>query len=107
MPSTHGFEVVAEVSVAVLNQILRAAWKSGAHPDAPGVIPQAFDVPTPLSFGPYQVADGTVQIPQDELSLTMAPDVNGIDVLLGILIQVEIQNPPIPSASMFDMTADI
>lgn len=107
MPDTHGFEVVAEVTVGVLRQILQAAWKSGGDASGEGVIPEYVEIAPGLAFGPYAIADGTVQIPQDQLGLEMDTAINGVDVKLGLIVHVEIDNPPIPSAKFFDLTADV
>ncbi len=106
MPDTHGFEVVAEVTAPMLTQVMQAAWKSGGNPGGGGVIPEFFDIPPGTAIGPFVLQDGQVQIPQNELGITMAPDVNGVDLKFGLHIQVHIQNPPVPSASMISMTAD-
>jgi hypothetical protein len=37
----------------------------------------------------------------------MATDVNGVELKFGLQIQVEIQNPPVPSAQMVSVTADV
>ncbi|QCK15779.1 PKD domain-containing protein [Mangrovivirga cuniculi] len=37
----------------------------------------------------------------------MEPSVNGVDINLGTIVHVEIADPPIPSATFFDLTADI
>jgi hypothetical protein len=107
MPNTRGFEVVTEVTVDVLREILYAAWKSGGDDSADGVIPEYINISPGLSIGPYQIKEGFVQIPQDQLGLNMNTDINGVDVKLGTIIQVEIENPPIESARFFDLTADI
>jgi PKD domain len=112
MANTHGFEVIAELTVNTLKQLLKAAWKSGGDNSDAGVIPEYINipgprVPAPVSFGPYTVASGHIQIPQEQLDLEMDTAVNGIKVKLGTIIQVEIANPPIDSAKFFDMTADI
>lgn len=100
MPDTKGFEVVVELTLGVLQQILEAAWDSS-------LIPHSVDVPAGTSFGPYQTADGVVRFPREGLSISLAPADNAFDITLASEIQVEIANPPIPSAAMFDMTADI
>ncbi len=112
MANTHGFEVIAELTVNTLKQLLKAAWKSGGDNSDAGVIPEYIKipgprVPAPVSFGPYTVASGQVQIPQEQLDLEMDTGVNGVKIKLGTIIQVEIANPPIDSAKFFDMTADI
>lgn len=112
MANTHGFEVIAELTVNALKQLLKAAWKSGGDNSAEGVIPEYINIPgpripAPVSFGPYNVASGHIQIPQEQLDLAMDTGVNGVKIKLGTIIQVEIANPPIDSAKYFDMTADI
>ena len=106
MADTHGFEVVAEVLPSMLKQVLQAAWKSGGDPGGGGVIPEYFAIPAGTMLGPYTLQDSQVQTPQGELDLTMAPDVNGVDLKFGLHLQIHIQNPPVPSAGMFTMTAD-
>ncbi len=107
MPNTHGFEVVAEVTEGVLLKILQEAWKSGGDSSDEGVIPEYIPIPNGLAFGPYQIKEGFVQIPQEQLALSMNPTINGVDVKLGTIIHIEIDNPPIDSAKFFDLTADI
>ncbi len=110
MADTHGFEVVLEAREAVLQKALRGAWKSAECPDTPGDegrIPEYLDVPPGTAVGGFVVADGQVQIPQDELDAHMAPDVNGAELKLGLKIQLQVQSPPVPSAGLWDMTADV
>ena len=107
MPNTQGFEIVAEVTVGALREVLNQAWKSGSDDSGEGVIFEHIEIPEDISFGPYQIKDGTIQIPQDQLGLDMDTSINGVDVKLGTIVQVEIKNPPIESAKSFDMTADI
>jgi hypothetical protein len=106
MADTQGFEIVAEVAVPMLQQVMRAAWKSGGDTGGGGVIPEFFDIPPGTTFGPYSIAGGQVQIPQGELDIGMAPGVNGVDLKFGLHFQIEVQNPPVPSLSMLTMTAD-
>ncbi len=100
MPNTAGFEVVAELTEAVLQQILEAAYDNS-------IIPHSVDIAPGLAFGPYQIADGVVNIPKPGINLDMAPADNGVAIKLPAQIQAQIANPPIPSATLFDMTADI
>lgn len=100
MPDTHGYEVIAELTQAVLQQILESAWDNS-------IIPHSIDIAAGLAFGPYQVEDGVVNISKAGLVLNMAPAENGVRITLPAEVQVTIANPPVPSASMFDMTADI
>ena len=106
MANTRGFEVVAEVTPAMLVQVMQAAWKSGGDTGGGGVIPEYFDIAPGTAVGPYTIQDGQVQIPQNELNLTMAPDVDGVDLKFGLHLQLHIQNPPVPSAALLTMTAD-
>jgi len=107
MADTHGFEVVAEVPPTTIRQILRAAWKSGGDTGAPGVIPEFYDIPPGTAIGPYVLADGQVQIPQAGLDAAMAPDVNGVDLTFNLSVQVHVQDPPVPSATLFDLAATV
>ena len=106
MADTHGFETVAEFGEAFLRKVLRAAWKSGGTESDPNVIPEFFDIPPGTNLGGWVVADGQAQIPQAGLDVAMAPDVNGVELKLAIDIQLEIQNPPVPSARTFDLAVD-
>ena len=110
MADTRGFETVVEASEAVLRKILRAAWKSAECPDAPGDesrIPEYMDIPPPeVEFDGYTVADGQIQIPQDELDARLAAGV-GADLDFGLHMQFEIEDAPVPSARLFDMTATV
>ncbi|MEO6818699.1 MAG: hypothetical protein ABI204_03155, partial [Ginsengibacter sp.] len=112
MADTHGFEVVAELRESSLKQLLKAAWKSGGDDSDVGVIPEKINipgpsVPAPVMFGPYQVSSGMVQIPQDQLDLSMDVPIDGVKIKLGTIVHVEIANPPIDSAKLFDLTADV
>ncbi len=110
MADTHGFQVVLQAREAVLKKALRGAWKSAECPDTPGDagrIPEYLDVPAGTAVGGFVVADGQVQIPQDSLDARMAPDVNGAELTFGPKIQLQIQSPPVPSAGLWDMTADV
>lgn len=107
MPDTHGFETVAEFSVPFLRKEIQAAWKSGGDESDPNVIPESFDLPAGQSFGGWTLASGHATIPQAGLDVAMATDVNGIELILGgMAVQVEVENPPVPSASVFSMTVD-
>jgi len=107
MPNTQGYELVSEVTVQVLRELLKSAWKSADDTSGEGVISEKFEIPPGVNMGPYSVKEGTVQIPKDELGLEMDTNINGIEIKLGTTIHVEIDNPPIPSATFFDLTADI
>jgi len=110
MADTHGFDVVLESSEALITKELRGAWKSAECPIEPGEvgrIPEFMDIAEDTSLNGYKVKDGQIQIPQDELEARMAPDVNGVEIKLGLHLQVEIKNPPVPSAGLFVMTADV
>jgi len=101
MSTTQGFELVAEVQQSFILQVVQAAYDSSK-------IPHSTPVPPGTAFGPYQVSQGTVNIPRTGLGINMVPAQNSVQLVLGNTeIQVQIANPPIPSASMFDMFADI
>ena len=99
-----------EAGESVLVKVLQGAWKSAECPEDPGDegrIPEYRDIPPGTALDSYLVADGQVQIPREELDATMAPDINGVEINLGLKIQLEIQSPPVPSAGFFDMAADV
>ncbi|WP_116127895.1 PKD domain-containing protein [Lewinella sp. IMCC34183] len=108
MANTQGFEIVSELTQTTLLNLLRAAWKSADDDSGEGVIPEMMSIPPGTSFGPYSVRAGTVQIPQDGLGLEMNVPLDGIDVLLNdVLFHVEIEDPPVESATFFDLRADL
>lgn len=100
MANTAGYEVLAEITQGVAQQILLAAWDNS-------IIPHSTDVGAGTAFGPYQLADGVVNIPRTGLALAMAPAENAVQITLPSEIQVEIANPPIPSARYFNLTANV
>jgi PKD repeat protein len=104
---TQHFNTVAEASQGALKQFFQQAWKSGGDAGQPGVIPEYFDIPPGQAFGPYILQKGTVHIPQNQLDLSMATDVNGVQLKFGLEIQLVIQNPPVPSAGLMNLTADV
>lgn len=106
MADTHGFEVIIEANEAVVRKALRGAWKSAECPVDPGIegrIPEFMDVPVPTTIGGYVIDDGHVQIPQDELDAALAPDVNGAELIFGLNVQLQVQNPPVDSAKLLNM----
>ncbi|MBL7790764.1 MAG: hypothetical protein JNK77_00450 [Saprospiraceae bacterium] len=106
MVNTQGFQTVAQITEAALLNILQEAWRSGGDDSGAGVLPESIDLPAGASIGPYQLADGTVRIPQEQIRISLNPAINGINLILGLEIDLEIANPPIPSARLFNITAD-
>ncbi|MDQ6827362.1 MAG: PKD domain-containing protein [Gemmatimonadota bacterium] len=100
MPDLHGFEVVGELTVAVLNNVLLGAWDNGK-------IPHSTPIAANTPVGPYHVHDGTVNIPRTGCSLVMDVPANGVRVTLQAEIQAQIADPPVESARFFDIFADI
>jgi|GEM_PF-523795 len=107
MANTRGFEVVAQVTVGVLRQIFHVAWKNGGDDSGPGTIPQHVSLGPPLAMGPYAVKEGAVIIPEAGLGLDMDMAINGVAARLSVIASVEIENPPVPSARLFNLTADL
>ncbi len=110
MPDTHGFEIVAEVTVDVLRDFLDAAWENGGTSD-PGSIPHEVEIPAGTRFPgtTWEVDHGQVAIPREGLNLDMAPADNGVTVTLGVNIDVamDAETIPVPSLSLLEMTANI
>lgn len=105
MANTHGFELIIQTARAVIVKALKGAWKSAECPDQPddtGRIPEFMDIPNVGDIGGFPIIDGQVQIPMDELDADFAPEVNGITLTFGLNIQIEIGNPPVPSARLLD-----
>lgn len=110
MTDTRGFDVVVEGTAEVLLKALQGAWKSAECPVAPGDegrIPEFMDLPPGTTFGGYNIAAGHVQIPRDELGAQLAPNINGAELKLGLHIQAEIADPPVPSTALFQLRADL
>ncbi|MGC4867158.1 PKD domain-containing protein [Micromonospora sp. DT53] len=108
MADTHGFEVVIEATPPVLRKALQGAWKSAECGDTStdeGRIPQYLPVPAGLGIGGFTTAGGQVEIPRDQLDATPRPDVDGCDLTFGLIIQVIVADPPVPSAQLLDLTA--
>jgi len=108
MPETHGFEIVAEVSVSTLREMLKSAWDNGGT-DSEGSIPHEVPIPEGTSLGMYSVDSGQVSIPEAGLDLNMAPAENGVAVSLTTQIQVTLDEDtiPVPSLALLNMDADI
>jgi hypothetical protein len=100
MPDLHGFEVVGELTVGVLNTVLQGAWDNN-------IIPHSTNIAANTPVGPYHVHDGVVDIARSGVSLVMDVPANGVRVTLHAAIQATIADAPIPSASFFDMEADV
>ena len=100
MPALGGFEIVAELTVGVLDGIFKGAWDNN-------IVPHSSNIPAGTAFGPYSLTDGVLNIAREGLALVMDPPVNGVRLTLATVIQVHVANPPVPSASLFDLGADI
>ncbi|HXV31576.1 MAG TPA: hypothetical protein VD840_14710, partial [Sinorhizobium sp.] len=107
MANTRGFEVVAQVTVDVLRQIYHDAWKNGGDSSGEGVLPQRITLGAGLAFGPYRLKDGEIVIPEAGLGLDMDVPINGIAARMVLQVSAEIDNPPIPSASLFNLDAEV
>ncbi len=105
MADTHGFELIIQTARTVIVKALKGAWKSAECPDQPddtGRIPEFMDIPNVGDIGGFPIVDGQVQIPQEELDADFAPEVNGVALAFGLNIQIEIGDPPVPSAQLLD-----
>lgn len=116
MANTQGFEVVLQATRPVIVKALMGAWKSAdctVDPGDEGRIPENKDIyetvpPAPgdeISMGDYVLKDGQIQIPQDELDAHFDTSVNGAELQLGMNVQLELLNPPVPSASLLSFHA--
>lgn len=108
MTNTHGFEIIIQASKNVLVKALKGAWKSEDCPDQSdneGRIPEFMDISAGLTVGGFNISDGQVQIPKQELDAEFAPDINGAELIFGLNTQLEIGNPPVPSAQLLSFHA--
>jgi len=100
MPDLHGYEVVGELTVAVLNNVLQGAWDND-------IIPHSTNIAANTPVGPYHVRDGVVNIARDGVSLVMDRPANGVRITLHCEMQAHIADPPVQSAGFFDIEADV
>lgn len=112
MADTRGFAVVVEARESVLTKALKGAWKSAECPEEPGDegrIPETFQIDEADGFmlGGYVVEDGQIQLPRDDLSASLAPVIDGTELHFGLEIQVQIKDPPVPSATLMSMSATV
>lgn len=105
MPDTRGFEIVAEVTESALQEILRAAWDSGGT-GAPGSFPHEVEIPAGSSLAGYSILQGQAQIKRENLLLTMAPAVNGVQVQFLSLAQIALDPATVPVPSLQLITID-
>lgn len=110
MPNTHGFDVLAGVSVKFLQKLLRSAWKSGGkklgEPLDPGTIPESLDIPNGTPLGNFTLDDGHIQIPQDQLDLALVAN-KGVDLKIGLVGNGELKSATVPSIKLVDLKADV
>lgn len=112
MPDTQGFDVVIEGRATVLRKALWGAWKSATCEEDPGEtgrIPENMEISATdgFSFNGYNVTEGQIQIPQEQLDATLAPDIDGTELKFGLNIQAEVADPPIPSLALLNLSADV
>ncbi|MGK9236345.1 PKD domain-containing protein [Inquilinus limosus] len=110
MADTHGFDTVVEATRDLLIRVLRGAWKSAECPVDPGEegrIPEHKRIEPGLPIGAFTIAEGDVHIPQEELDAVFLPEIQGAELKLGLHIQAVVQDPPVPSARLLEMTADL
>lgn len=105
MSETHGYEVVIQATRTFLEHIAVLAWKAGGDESGFGVIPQTFQLPAGTAVGPFRLADGTVQILPDTISLNMNTVIQGASLGLVTAIQLVIADPPVPAARLFNLRA--
>jgi PKD repeat protein len=108
MADTHGFEVVIEAAPAVLRKALRGAWKSAECGDTTtgdGRIPEYLPIQPGIDLGGFTTESGQVELPQDQLDAELLPAIDGARLTLGLVIQVVLADPPVPSAKLLDLAA--
>lgn len=101
MANTRGFEVVAEMTVPLLQRLLLAAYDSD-------MVPHSVIVPPGTSFGPYVLGDdGTgggaaVNIARDAISIDVAPP-DRLAITAPAVVTAGIANPPVPSLRHWEL----
>lgn len=97
MANTRGFEIVAELTPAALLNMLQAAWTNTT------LFPKNVDI-APGAFGGFMVRGGQVQLPLAGLDVQLSPP-SALRLGFGLDIQIELQNPPVPSAALIAFSA--
>ncbi|MFI6760628.1 PKD domain-containing protein [Micromonospora sp. NPDC050417] len=100
MVDTHGFDVVVQATPAVLRKALRAAWKSGS-------VPQYLAIGAGLDLGGHTTSGGQLEIPAHQLDAELVPTIDGCRLSFGLVVQVTLADPPVPSAQLLDLTATV
>jgi len=115
MVDTHGFDIVVQARGSVVRKALRGAWKSatcaptptppggGTEPPPEQRIPQFRDIPPGTAIGPFSAAGGQVEIPEAGLDATLDPGAGGASLSFGLIIQVEVADPPVPAVAVLDL----
>lgn len=103
MADTHGFEVVAEVTEATLQEFLRSAWDNGGT-DEEGSFPHEVEIPGETSILGYTIQSGQAGIERASLTLEMAPSVNGVKVEFDSSVQINLDPDglPVPSLQLIE-----
>lgn len=108
MADTHGFDVVIEAAPNVLSKALRGAWKSAECGDTStneGRIPEFLPIQPGIGIGGFTTAGGQLEIPRDQLNAELLPAIDGTRLTLGLIIQIVLADPPVPSATLLGLSA--
>jgi hypothetical protein len=98
MGRTQGFDIVAELAQPALLSLMQAAYDSD-------LIPKNIAIPAGNVAG-EPIDGGQVQIPKSGLGVSLAAGF-GIQLLLELQIQIKLTNPPVPSASLIEIDANV
>ena len=98
MPDTHGFDVVAELTQAALLKMVQQAWVTDLLPKNLTVGPQ--------TIGAFPILGAQAQVPEAGLDVKLVPSTT-LNVIFNVDIQVQLQNPPVPSAGVIEIDAQV
>ena len=98
MARTQGFDIVAELAQPAVLSLLQAAYDSD-------LIPKNIPIPAGVVAG-QPIDGGQVQIPKSGLNVGFAAGF-GIELTVELQIQIKLTSPPVPSAALIDIAANV
>ena len=98
MARTQGFDVVAELAQPALLSLMQAAYDSD-------LIPKNIAIP-PGTVAGEPIDDGQVQISKSGLAVSLAAGF-GLQLQLELQIQIKLTDPPVPSARLIEIDANV
>ncbi|MFK3980224.1 PKD domain-containing protein [Micromonospora sp. NPDC050397] len=101
MAETHGYDIVIQATSALPRKALREAWRSGT-------VPRYLPIPAGIDLGGgHTTAGGQIEVAPLGLDAELLPTGDGCRLVLGLVVQVTLADPPVPSARLLDLTATV